>query len=148
MSKKDLQLGMSHGTANNRLNRMLLFSMVQKLGLDVCFRCGRKIESINELSIEHKVAWLNSNNPKELFFDLDNVTFSHLSCNASFASHPKRKTDEEKNETRKINAKKEWQKRKDDPNYKEYQRNWNKNRYNSDPEFRKMKLDNRSRYKR
>lgn len=41
----------------------------------------RKINTVEELSIEHKTPWLNSNNPKELYFDLNNIAFSHLSCN-------------------------------------------------------------------
>lgn len=81
-NKKDVQLGMSHGTANARLNRMILFSLVQNLGMDICFRCRKKIEKIAEFSIEHRIAWLNSNNPKELFFDLNNISFSHLKCNS------------------------------------------------------------------
>lgn len=31
--------------------------------------------------IEHKIPWLDSDKPKELFFDLENIGFSHLSCN-------------------------------------------------------------------
>ena len=38
------------------------------------------------LSIEHKIPWLDSDNPKELFFNLEkNIAFSHLSCNISAA---------------------------------------------------------------
>ena len=85
--KKTLQLGMPNGTAAQKLRKMIMFQLIQKLGLNTCFQCGNKIETIEELSIEHKVAWLDSNNPKELFFDLDNIAFSHLSCNCSNAKN-------------------------------------------------------------
>lgn len=74
------QLGMPYGTAMNRLRKELLFSLLQRLGEDVCYRCGKRILLIRELSIEHKEAWLDVN--PELFWDIDNVTFSHLGCNS------------------------------------------------------------------
>lgn len=79
--KKDSQLGMSNGTATARLRKNILFSMIKKLELDVCFQCGNKIETVDELSIEHKIPWLDSEDPIRLFFDLDNIAFSHLKCN-------------------------------------------------------------------
>ena len=82
-------LSMPFGTAQNRLRKAIMFQMIQKLGLDICFQCGKKIETIEELSIEHKISWLYSNNPKELFFDLDNIAFSHLKCNSLAADRAK-----------------------------------------------------------
>jgi len=41
------------------------------------------IDSVEELSIEHKIPWLN--NSSELFWDLDNIAFSHLICNTRAA---------------------------------------------------------------
>ena len=81
--KKDDLLGIPHGTANHQLRKMILFKCVQKLGEDICYRCNRKIESIEDFSIEHKIAWQQSENPKETFFDLDNISFSHLNCNTA-----------------------------------------------------------------
>lgn len=83
--KKSKQLGEPLGTSWNRLRKLLLFDCASKLELTVCFQCGKKIDSVNELSIEHKIPWLDSDNPIDLFFDLDNVAFSHLSCNISAA---------------------------------------------------------------
>lgn len=83
--KKAAQLGMPHGTASNRLRKMIIFSLLKKLNENYCHQCGGEIESVKELSIEHKIPWLDSANPKELFFDLDNIGFSHLSCNAGAA---------------------------------------------------------------
>lgn len=79
--KKDGQLGMSYGTANYRLQRTILFHLIQMAGLDYCFQCGQRIESIKELSVEHKVPWLDSQQPRELFFNIDNIAFSHRKCN-------------------------------------------------------------------
>jgi len=81
--KKSEQLGMPFGTACGRLRKMVLFDLVQKLKLDKCFQCGVKIVDIENFSIEHKVVWLN--NDSNLFWDLDNIAFSHRSCNSSAA---------------------------------------------------------------
>lgn len=80
---KSEQLGMPYGTACNRLRKTILFKLVQQLDLDVCFQCGNKIESVDELSIEHKSPWMYNENSVEMFFDLDNIAFSHLKCNCS-----------------------------------------------------------------
>lgn len=78
---KDTQLGMSHGTANSKLRKMLLFKYVNMCNEAVCFRCGEVIDNIDNFSVDHKVPWLNSKDPNGLFFDLDNIKFSHVSCN-------------------------------------------------------------------
>lgn len=78
--KKSNQLGMPFGTATNRLRKMILFRLLQRLGEDVCFRCGCRIESVDDLSIEHKSPWLDVD--MSLFWDLGNVVFSHLRCNS------------------------------------------------------------------
>lgn len=79
--KKTQQLGMPHGTASNRMRKSLLWKYIKLAGHDVCFQCGQKINSEADLSIEHKTPWLDSENPVELYFDLDNIAFSHLTCN-------------------------------------------------------------------
>lgn len=82
MSRSDADtnlLGMSWGTANNRLRKMVLFSLIQRCGEDFCIRCGSQIESIDDLSIEHIKPWRGNN--VELFWDLDNIAFSHVQCN-------------------------------------------------------------------
>ena len=80
--KKSDQLGMAIGTASARLRKRILFSLIQETGKDICYQCGKRIEKIGDLSIEHKIPWLNSDDPIGLFFDLNNIAFSHLSCNA------------------------------------------------------------------
>jgi len=78
---KEKYIGMSYGKARNILFYDLLFTYVKKTGKDICFQCGEKILSKDDLSIEHKEPYLHSKNPKDLFFDLNNIAFSHRSCN-------------------------------------------------------------------
>lgn len=87
--KKSEKLGMNFSTAMHQLRKEITFRLVQKCGLDVCYRCNRPIGTADELSYDHKTDWLNSDSATELFWDLDNVTFSHKSCNTQ-ASNEKR----------------------------------------------------------
>jgi hypothetical protein len=89
--RKKKQLGMNPSTAANRLTRMILFELVQQTKKDDCFKCGEKIESYDTMSIEHKVDWLHSDSPAELFWDLGNIAFSHKCCNKSRYLHMRRK---------------------------------------------------------
>jgi|SRR5580658_9124067 hypothetical protein len=77
------QLGMSSGTATYRLARLLLFHYVQQASADKCFRCGLKIESIDDFSVEHKKPWLHVS--PDLYWDLGNIAFSHRTCNSGAA---------------------------------------------------------------
>lgn len=87
-NKKKEQLGMAQGTARNKLVKMIMFDMAKKLGLNFCYQCSAEIVNISNLTIEHKEPWLDSKNPKELYFDLNNIAFSHHSCNVG-AARPK-----------------------------------------------------------
>lgn len=79
--KKTKQLGMNPSTAAHRLKKSILFSFAKQLGHNWCYQCGAEIEDIHKFTIEHKKPWLDSDNPSENFFDLDNIAFSHASCN-------------------------------------------------------------------
>jgi hypothetical protein len=79
--KKSKQLKMSYGAACNKLRKELMFNMARSLNKLICFRCKKEIKTIDEFSIDHKIAWLDSNDPINLFFDLNNVVFSHFICN-------------------------------------------------------------------
>jgi hypothetical protein len=81
--KKNALLGMNHSTASSRLKKMLLWKYVCKAGENICFQCGEKIESIDDLSIEHKEPWQSAESPILSFFDPKNIAFSHLSCNSA-----------------------------------------------------------------
>lgn len=93
--KKAQQLGMPFGTASNKLRKMILFKLLGMLNLNACFRCHLPI-ALEELSIEHKVAWLDTTNPVDTFFDLDNIAFSHVTCNTGAARKPTKYPSEEK----------------------------------------------------
>ncbi|HEY0079174.1 MAG TPA: hypothetical protein VGB73_11055 [Pyrinomonadaceae bacterium] len=78
-ARKSAFLGMPHGTASNRLRKIVLFHLLQKHDENVCFKCSAKIETADELSIEHKEPWEGIS--VELFWSLENIAFSHLRCN-------------------------------------------------------------------
>jgi hypothetical protein len=78
--KKNAQLGMPYNTARQRLVKMILFDMLKQLDRDTCFRCNGKMDNIDDLSIEHKESWVDVD--PNLFWDLNNISFSHHKCNA------------------------------------------------------------------
>lgn len=82
--KKADQLGMPIGTASNRLVKDILFSLIVETGKNCCFHCSMPMTR-EDFSIEHKTPWLDSEDPKQMFFDLNNISFSHHSCNVSLA---------------------------------------------------------------
>lgn len=77
--KKEATLGMSFGKVAQRLRKNILFHLVVKLKENFCFKCGLEISKVEELSIEHKLPWEGRSD--KLFWDLDNIAFSHLKCN-------------------------------------------------------------------
>lgn len=83
---KNKALGMNVSTASAQLKKLLMFKMMQELELDECHQCSERIELADQLSVEHKVPWLSASDPKATFFDLNNVAFSHLSCNSGAGS--------------------------------------------------------------
>jgi len=78
---KSEKLGMSYSKAASRLRKKLLFTFAKKCKMTNCYRCGKEIENEMNFSIEHKVGWQYSENPKEMFWDTNNIVFSHKSCN-------------------------------------------------------------------
>jgi hypothetical protein len=76
-----VQLGMPRGTAANRLRKMVLFDVLKRHNENICVRCKKSIEAVEELSIEHVKPWEGADTA--LFWDLQNIAFSHLSCNCS-----------------------------------------------------------------
>ena len=81
--KKSDQLGMPFGTASARLRKIILFSLLKKHNENICYRCNKLIETINELTIDHKEPWLDKD--INLFWDINNIAFSHHNCNVSIA---------------------------------------------------------------
>ena len=81
--KKSKVLGIPYGTAQNKLRKMVLFHLLKRYKENVCFQCGKPIETVDELSIEHKKPWLNES--VDLYWDMNNIAFSHLHCNCGAA---------------------------------------------------------------
>lgn len=81
--RKNKQLGIPFGTAMGRLRKQLIFQLVRDCGKDICIRCGKPIRSLEEFSIDHRKPWLDTKNPVKLFYSLNNIGFSHLTCNVS-----------------------------------------------------------------
>jgi hypothetical protein len=77
--KKNDTLGMPHGTAANRLRKIILFNLLVRHKENICFKCGQEISTVEEISIEHKLPWEGID--AKLFWDLSNIAFSHLLCN-------------------------------------------------------------------
>lgn len=77
--QKSQYLGIWISTANHRLSRKIMFFLLQKYGEDNCFKCRQKIQNIEELTIDHIKPWLNID--PSLFWDLENIAFSHRKCN-------------------------------------------------------------------
>lgn len=77
--RKSATLGMPHGTAAHRLRKNILFHLLKKHGENKCFKCAETIETVEDLSVEHKSPWEGIS--AELFWDLENIAFSHLHCN-------------------------------------------------------------------
>jgi hypothetical protein len=93
--KKD-QLGIHPATAQHRLKKIVVFDLVKRLGENICYRCKKEIISEDDLSLEHKIAWLD--NSPDLFWDLENIAWSHLSCNIRAAR--RYKTNSSRGKTR------------------------------------------------
>lgn len=77
--RKNATLGMSHSTATNRLRKNILFHLLKKHDENVCFKCSKLIEKVEDLSVEHKKPWEGIS--AELFWDIENIAFSHIFCN-------------------------------------------------------------------
>lgn len=98
--KKQKQLGMNPSTANGRLLRDVLYSLVVKNDQNDCYRCGNEM-SRETFSIEHITPWLDSDDPVSLYFDMNNISFSHIRCNIKDARRPN-KIYEDKAEQRRV----------------------------------------------
>jgi hypothetical protein len=79
--------GMPRGTANSRLRKKLLFELLCSAGINKCFRCGELISLAEDLAIEHVQDWRNNH---DLFWDSNNIAFSHLDCSSGAARQEKK----------------------------------------------------------
>lgn len=92
MNKKDKlesqQLGMNRTTAASRLVKDLLYKYITLHG-EVCDICNKPMTR-KDFSIQHRKPWRHSENAAEMYFDLDNIAFAHLSCNSSIKRDPRK----------------------------------------------------------
>lgn len=88
--KKKMQLGMNPSTASHRLVKDLLWNFVKTTGQESCCKCG-EIMRRESFSIEHVIPWLDSEDPVGMYFDLENIKYSHLSCNRADARNTTKK---------------------------------------------------------
>jgi len=58
----------------------LIFRQLERLSENECFRCGSLIVDAEDLSLDHKTAHQGN---QDLFWDLDNLAWSHRRCNFS-----------------------------------------------------------------
>lgn len=77
--KKSAQLGKSYNNARAKLIKSLLWDKLLQLGETSCYRCGNAMTE-NNYTIDHKEQWYGVSN--DLFWDLENIAFSHHVCNS------------------------------------------------------------------
>ena len=70
---------MPYGTAEKHLRKSMLHALAQQCGKDICRWCQTKIESHSDLAVVHLQDWADD---AALYWDLNNVAFSHVSCAA------------------------------------------------------------------
>lgn len=85
--KKKKQLGMNPSTARSRLIQDVMWMLIVKCGNNSCHHCNEPM-SRETFSVEHMEPWLDSEDPVGLYFDLENISFSHQSCNSGAARRP------------------------------------------------------------
>lgn len=71
--------------AYDKMRNIIFFETFKKSGKNICCRCGNKIETCKEFTLDHVIPWRNK--PKEealkLLVDKDNIKFAHKQCNVN-----------------------------------------------------------------
>lgn len=82
-------LGGCYNTMNRRLFNNIIFDLASKLNLTTCHRCKNQIKCVDEMSLDHKInwCWAEDKDKSELFYDVNNIAFSHQTCNYSARVH-------------------------------------------------------------
>lgn len=78
------QLGMPMGTARSKLQRKVIWHLLNRVGQDKCGHCGDWISSPEDLAITHVEQWLDID--PDLFWDTRNVAFMHPTCTEEYAA--------------------------------------------------------------
>jgi hypothetical protein len=107
--KKQHQLGMNPSTASGRLVKDLLWNFVETTGQSACCKCGEPM-SRETFSIEHVTPWLDSEDPVGLYFDLENISYSHRACNIKDARRGKYDSEDEAKEAH-LESSRQWKRK-------------------------------------
>ena len=75
-------LGQPTSTARSQLYKKVIWSLAEKCGENTCYRCGGEIDNPKDFSLDHVENWRYKDNAADLYFDLDNIRFSHNVCNS------------------------------------------------------------------
>ena len=81
--KAESQLKMNPRTASHKLNRNIVISLLAETNRDKCLRCADTLTH-DSWSVEHLEEWLDSDNPINNFFRLDNIGFVCKTCNSTY----------------------------------------------------------------
>lgn len=79
MTNINKTLGENTATATHRLKMDILYELAKELELVRCPKCSKNIDSARDISVDHIKPWRNVS--AELFWDLDNIMFTHKWCN-------------------------------------------------------------------
>lgn len=129
--KKSEALGLNYSTATNALRKQIIWHLAGILGLLTCHQCGQEVE-LEQFSIEHKVAWMQTDDPKASFFDMNNIAFSHQPCNSGAASRPTKLEPDELIRRRRAGGRKYYKEHREERNayrkeyYAKHKDNWYK----------------------
>lgn len=102
---------MNPSTAQHRLLKDILWNLILKTNQNFCCKCGCEMTRA-DFSIEHVEPWLDSDDPVRLFFDMNNISFSHLVCNMASRRPPSHKVQDREDYYRKVREKDAERKRK------------------------------------
>jgi 5-methylcytosine-specific restriction endonuclease McrA len=83
-------LGMDVSNALRKLARKMLFVFAEELGRTTCCRCGKRIETFQEMSLDHLENWIGHADAPKVFWDLANVRLAHVRCNVAEAGKRKK----------------------------------------------------------
>ena len=76
-------LGMPYGTAAHKLRKKIIYALISGtlLAVPYCYKCAGRIHSEEDMTIEHIKPWEGRENGATLFWDIENIAFSHRWCN-------------------------------------------------------------------
>lgn len=86
--RKRRALGRHHAGAQQSLIRALAFEYLYLMQNGKCWRCKEDLGK-GAWHLDHKIAWLNSDDPKKNFYDIRNLAASHPECNMSHSAKQK-----------------------------------------------------------